>query len=150
LLRSRLAESNGRATGKAVTPRFPNSSVFPSLSLFSFLTTLEAELEELHCRLGRLLDFVGARGSSVTGCLDNVPCCFRGIAGLGARQGAIAALLVGELWIGCNLRGVIGPPSALPNESLREVLEYYDDIAGRVVHRFSMDDIVRSASDLML
>jgi hypothetical protein len=30
------------------------------------------------------------------------------------------------------------------------MLEYYDDVAGRVVHRLSMDDIVLSASDPML
>lgn len=45
--------------------------------------------------------------------------------------------------------GVVGPPLVLPDKGLREVLEYYEDAAGHVVHR-SMDDIVCCASDLTL
>jgi hypothetical protein len=39
---------------------------------------------------------------------------------------------------------------ALSDKGLREVLEYYDDAVGRIVHRLSIDNIVRSASNLML
>jgi hypothetical protein len=58
---------------------------------------------ELRCHLGRALDFVGARGSSLVERVNNVPRCVRSTIGLGARRGAIAALLVGGFKTGCNL-----------------------------------------------
>jgi hypothetical protein len=53
--------------------------------------------------LGRALDFIGARGSSLVERVDDVPCRVRGIVGLGARGGAPATLLVGELRTCCDL-----------------------------------------------
>jgi hypothetical protein len=76
LLRAQLAESDGRVVGKALTPCSLSSSASPLLLSF-FTTTLEVELEELRCCLGRALDFVGARGSSLVERLDNVPCRVR-------------------------------------------------------------------------
>lgn len=90
----------------------------------SLLTALETEIEELLSHLGRVLDFIGVRGSSLVGRLDDVPRCVRGVAGLGTRQGVATTMHVGELWTDYNLRGVIGPPSALPDEGLKEVLEF--------------------------
>jgi hypothetical protein len=49
---------------------------------------------------------------------------FGGVAGLGAHQGVATALLVWEFWTSYNLHGVTGRPSSLPDEGLREVLEY--------------------------
>jgi hypothetical protein len=106
LLWSCLAKSDGRAAGKAFTPYFSNSSTTPLSSSFSLLTTLEGEVEELRSCLGRALDFVKARGSSLAGRLDDVPPCVLGAVGLGARQGATMTLLVRELWTHRNLRGV--------------------------------------------
>jgi hypothetical protein len=94
LLRSRLAESDGRTVGKAFTPCFTNSSVIPLISSFYLLIALEAKLEELCSRLGRVLDFVGAHGSFLAGRLDDAPHCVRGVVGLGACQGVVTALLV--------------------------------------------------------
>lgn len=67
-----------------------------------------------------------------------------GVVGFGVHQGATAALLVGELRSDCSLREVIGPPSALSDEGLEEMLECYDEVTSRVVHSLSMDDIVHS------
>lgn len=75
-----------------------------SLALsFSLPTTLEAKVEELHSHLGWVLDFVKAHGSSLAERLDDIQRCVRGVAGLGARQGAATVLLVEELWTDCNM-----------------------------------------------
>jgi hypothetical protein len=52
--------------------------------------------------------------SSLVELVDDVPRPVRGAVGLGAHRGVAAALLVGEFRTGCDLQGVIGPPSALP------------------------------------
>lgn len=62
LLWSRLTESDGCAAGKAFTPCFSDSLVLPLPLSFSLLIALEVELENLCSRLGKVLDFVGARG----------------------------------------------------------------------------------------
>lgn len=65
---------------------------------------------------------------------------------LGDRQGAAVALLVMELKTYYNLQEVIGPPSALSDESLMEALERYDDVASHVVQRLSVDEVVCDTS----
>jgi hypothetical protein len=59
-------------------------------------------------------------------------------------------MLVGELLTNYSLREVVGPPSALLDEGLKEMLECYDKATSRIIHRLSVDDIVRSALDVML
>lgn len=113
----------------------------------SLLTVLEARLEELRLHLGRALDFVRAHGSSLVDHLDNIPHRVRGIVALSVHRGVAVALLVWELKIGCELQDVVGPPLALPDKGLKEMLEYYDNAARCVVHRLSVDDIVHSAPD---
>jgi hypothetical protein len=108
---------------------------------------LEAELEELRCCLGQALDFVWAHGFSLTECLDNVSCRIGCVVFLGMHQGATAVLLVGELQTGYSLREVIGPPLALLDEGLKEMMKFYDEAASRVVHRLFVDDIVCNAPD---
>lgn len=46
-----------------------------------------------------------------------------------------------------NLEEVVCPPSAIPDEGLMEVLERHDDAASRVVHRTSVDEVVRDTPD---
>lgn len=55
----------------------------PLLSLF-LLTALESVVEEIRSCLGQVLYFVGTRGSSLEGHLDNVPRCVWGVAGFSA------------------------------------------------------------------
>lgn len=74
---------------------------------------------------------------------------------LGHRQfrclsGAVVTLLVGELLIDYSLREVVGPPSTLLDEGLKEMLECYDKATSRIIHRLSVDDIVCSDLDVML
>ena len=52
---------------------------------------------------------------------------------------------LGALVRRCSLQEVVSPPSTLPDEVLKEMLECYDEAANRVIHRMSVDDIVRSA-----
>jgi hypothetical protein len=106
---------------------------------------LEVELEELRYRLGEALDFVGALGSSLAERLDDIPYRIWDVVGFDVCQGAAMTLLFGELYSNCSLREVIGPPSALLDEGLGEMLEYYDEAVSHVVRRLSIDDIVRSA-----
>lgn len=62
---------------------------------------------------------------------------------LGARRGAVTVLLIGELRTDCDLKEVLGPPSALSKECLMGVLERYDDAVSCVIHRLSVDEVVR-------
>jgi hypothetical protein len=82
--------------------------------LLFLLIALKAKLKELRHHLGRALDFIGVCDSSLVELVDDVPRPVRGAVGLGAHRGIAAALLVGEFRTGCDLQGVIGPPSALP------------------------------------
>ena len=111
---------------------------------------MEVELEELRYRLGQALDFVRAHGFSLTERLDNVPCRIGGVVCLDMHRGATTALLVGELQTGCSLREVVGPPLALSDEGLKEMMKFYDEAASCVVHRLFVDDIVHNAPDPML
>jgi hypothetical protein len=54
-----------------ISPAPYSFSLFPLPSLLSLLTALEVELEELRRHLGRALDFVRARGSSLLEHLDD-------------------------------------------------------------------------------
>jgi hypothetical protein len=47
----------------------------------------------------------------------------------------------------CDLQGVVGPPLALRDKGLMEMLERYDDVVSCNVHRLSVDDVVRNAPD---
>ena len=63
---------------------------------------------------------------------------------LGHRQfrclsGAVVTLLVGELLIDYSLREVVGPPSALLDEGLKEMLECYDKATSRPVSYTHLD-----------
>lgn len=78
--------------------------------------------------------------------INDVPHRVRG-AVLGACWGSIAAQLVGELRMSCDLQGVVGLPLALRDKGLMEMLERYDDVASRNVHRLSMDNVVRNTPD---
>lgn len=57
------------------------------------------------------------------------------------------AQLVGELRTSCDLKGVLGPPLALPDKGLMEMLESYDDAVRHNVHMLSVDDVVRNTPD---
>lgn len=55
-------------------------------------------------------------------------------------------LLMGEIYTGCHLQDIIGPPSSLSDEGLEDLLEAYDDVASHVVLMVSTHDIIRDAS----
>jgi|UPI000221C7F1 hypothetical protein len=147
LLRSWLVKSNGRAAGKMLTSYFSGSLALSWPSLLLLLIALKAELRELHLHLSRALDFVGARGSSLVERVDDVPRRVRGVVGLGVHWGATMALLIEELRTSYDLEGVIGPPSALPDNGLIEMLDHFDNTASHVVHRLYVDDIIHNTPD---
>lgn len=79
--------------------------------------------------------------------VDDIPRRVWGVFGLGFRRGATTVLLIGELRTDCDLLGVIGPPLALLDKRLKEMLEDYDNAVSRVVHRLPVDDIICSAPE---
>jgi hypothetical protein len=104
--------------GEALTPlSLGVLGVFHSFIVFSI--ALEVELEELCCRLGQSLNFVGDHSYSLVERFDNVPCRIRGVVGFDVRQGAAVTPLVGELQSSCSLWEVVGPPSTLLDEGRR-------------------------------
>lgn len=124
--------------------------MFPLLLSLFLLIALEVELEELRCRFGHALDFVGARGSSLVEHLDNVPCRDWGVIGFGVWQDISVVLLVAELPIVCSLQEVVGPPLALPDEGLKEMLECYDKVASRIVRMLLWMTLFVALTDRML
>ena len=78
--------------------------------------------------------------------VDNVSRRMWSVVGLRARRGVAVTLLVRELRT-CNLEEVVCPPSALPDKGLMEVLERHDDATSRIVHRRSVDEVVRDTPD---
>jgi hypothetical protein len=84
-------------------------------------------------RLGQLLDYIRARGTSLVKCLDNASCCIRDIADFGVHRGVAVALLMGEVYSDCRLRDIVNPPSSILGEGLEDMLEGYDEMVSRVV-----------------
>lgn len=78
------------------------------------------------------MKYVGARGSSLVECLDNIPCHIRDIDDFSVHRGADVAPLVGELRFVCGLWVVISPLSSLLDEELVDVLEGYDEVASHL------------------
>jgi hypothetical protein len=69
------------------------------------------------------------------------PVRIRDIVGFGVAD---VALLVGELQSGCSLREVVDHPSTLLDQGLEEMLEIYDEASSHIVHRLSVDNIIRN------
>lgn len=133
MLRTQLAKADGRVVGKSVALQ-PFPGFFASLlTLFVSPRSLGAELEKLCHRLGQLLDYVGAHGTSLVEHLYNALCHIRDITDFSIHQGATVALFMGEISSGCHRRDIIGPPSSLSDEGLEDMLEGYIEVASRVV-----------------
>lgn len=71
--------------------------------------SLGVELEKLCYRLGQLLDYVGAHGTSLVEHLDNAPCRIWDIADFDVHRGAAVALLMGKICFDCSLRDIVVP-----------------------------------------
>jgi hypothetical protein len=56
-------------------------------------------------------------------------------------------LLIEELRTDYDLEGVVGPPSALPDNGLIEMLDHFDNTSSHVVHRLYVDDIIHNTPD---
>jgi hypothetical protein len=115
------------------------------LTVFVCLGSLGAKLEKLHRRLGQLLDYIRARGTSLVECLDNASCCIRDIADFGVHRGVAVALLMREICSSCRLRDIVNPPSSILGERLEDMLEGYDEMVSRVVLRVSTHYIAHDA-----
>lgn len=107
------------------------------LSCPSLVVALEAELKMLRHRSGPWCLLNRAPGQHYVRVWD--------IVDFGVHRGAAVALPIAEVYTGHRLQDLIGLPSSLSDEGLKDLLEGYDDVASRVVLRVSTHDIVRSA-----
>lgn len=73
LLHTQLSKADGRVIDKVVALRPLPGFLASFLILFVSSGSLGADLEKLRHRLGQLLDYIGARGTSLVEQLDNAP-----------------------------------------------------------------------------
>lgn len=79
-------------------------------------------MEKLYHHAGQIIEFVGARGSSLVECLDNISCHVLDIVDFGIHRGAVVVLLIRELQPGYSLWDIFV-------QWVENILKGYDEVA---------------------